>query len=128
MGIPPPTVPTTASRGATSTTMPPPMGAPSAHAPIPVGQPQAGGDLNHPPGYQQNINAGEMNSNQRAAAQQYGNNSTSGYGQGGGGQGYYGGGEADGESYWDSAMKFAKTAGEKLSAAESEVWKRINKE
>jgi hypothetical protein len=25
-----------------------------------------------------------------------------------------------------SAMKFAKAAGEKLSAAESEVWRRIN--
>ncbi|KAM7199845.1 hypothetical protein V8F33_004249 [Rhypophila sp. PSN 637] len=32
------------------------------------------------------------------------------------------------EGVWNSAVKWAQVAGEKLSAAESEVWKRINKE
>lgn len=127
MGIPPPNVPTTASRGATSTANPT-LGARSAHAPVPLGQPQpvggsSGAGLNHPPGYQQAVNAGEFDAQQRAA--QFGNNSSSGYGQGGNQS--YGEGE-DGEGYWDAAMKFAKTAGDKLSAAETEVWKRINKE
>ncbi|KAK4190345.1 hypothetical protein QBC35DRAFT_78833 [Podospora australis] len=34
----------------------------------------------------------------------------------------------EGEGWLDSATKLAKAAGEKLSAAESEVWKRINGE
>ncbi|KAM7192685.1 hypothetical protein V8F20_008748 [Naviculisporaceae sp. PSN 640] len=34
----------------------------------------------------------------------------------------------DEEGVWNSAVKWAQAAGEKLSAAESEVWKRINKE
>ncbi|KAM7216497.1 hypothetical protein V8F06_008120 [Rhypophila decipiens] len=32
------------------------------------------------------------------------------------------------EGVWNSAVKWAQVAGEKLSAAENEVWKRINKE
>ncbi|KAH6624941.1 hypothetical protein B0J18DRAFT_410338 [Chaetomium sp. MPI-SDFR-AT-0129] len=49
--------------------------------------------------------------------------------QGGGGGGGSGGyGDEDEEGFLGSAKKFAKAAGEKLSAAESEVWKRINGE
>ncbi|KAL8387910.1 hypothetical protein RB595_009583 [Gaeumannomyces hyphopodioides] len=33
-----------------------------------------------------------------------------------------------GEGVWDSAKKYMQAAGSKLSAAESEVWKRINKQ
>ncbi|KAL8350346.1 hypothetical protein RB598_005593 [Gaeumannomyces tritici] len=46
----------------------------------------------------------------------------------------YGAGTADpsdddqGEGVWDSAKKYMQAAGSKLSAAESEVWKRINKQ
>lgn len=70
----------------------------------------------NPPGYQQNTSA-------------------SGYG------GYQGGGqndsllsserngdEDDEEGVWNSAVRWAQAAGQKLSAAESEVWRRINKE
>ena len=40
-----------------------------------------------------------------------------------------GGGDGnEDESVWGSAVKWAQAAGEKLSAAESEVWRRINKE
>lgn len=36
--------------------------------------------------------------------------------------------DGDEEGVWNSAVKWAQAAGEKLSAAESEVWRRINKE
>lgn len=71
-----------------------------------------------PGGYQQNVSA----------------SASAGYpspyqgGGGGGGGGGYGGDDGEEEGILGSAMKFAKAAGEKLSAAESEVWKRINKE
>jgi len=42
---------------------------------------------------------------------------------------YRGGANAEeDEGVWGSAVKWAQTAGKKLSEAESEVWKRINKE
>ncbi|RKU47976.1 hypothetical protein DL546_004376 [Coniochaeta pulveracea] len=76
--------------------------------------------LDHPPGYQQNPSAADMTSSQReaslqsaAAAPYHG----------------YGGGVADNgdeEGVLGMAKKWAQTAGEKLSAAEQEVWKRIN--
>jgi tellurite resistance protein len=37
-------------------------------------------------------------------------------------------GDEEGEGILESAVKLAKAAGEKLSAAESEVWRRINGE
>ncbi|KAL2188782.1 hypothetical protein L209DRAFT_751860 [Thermothelomyces heterothallicus CBS 203.75] len=49
--------------------------------------------------------------------------------QGGGGGGSRGTGEEEEEGgFFGSALKLAKAAGEKLSAAESEVWRRINGE
>ncbi|KAK4147016.1 uncharacterized protein C8A04DRAFT_25211 [Dichotomopilus funicola] len=50
------------------------------------------------------------------------------YQEGGGGGGGGGYEEEDEEGFLGSAKKFAKAAGERLSAAESEVWKRINGE
>jgi hypothetical protein len=35
--------------------------------------------------------------------------------------------DEDDEGIWSSAKKLAQAAGEKLSAAENEVWRRINK-
>jgi hypothetical protein len=69
-----------------------------------------------PGGYQQNVSSGSYASPYQ--------------GGGGGGGGRYGGGDGDEEEegILGSAMKFARAAGEKLSAAESEVWKRINGE
>ena len=83
-----------------------------------------GGYPGYPPpgGYQQNPNAsgGQYS---HSYEQSRGNNSMS---VGAGGGNYQDDGDEGG--VWNSAMKWAQTAGEKLSAAESEVWKRINKE
>ncbi|ROW12818.1 hypothetical protein VMCG_00434 [Cytospora schulzeri] len=76
----------------------------------------------HPPGYQQNVHAGEMDRYQRArqdaleAEERSRSSSLVGGGDG-----------AAGEGVWDSARKALMAAGEKLADAEHEVWKRINK-
>lgn len=81
------------------------------------------GDVSHPPGYQQNANATEFSSAQRAAHHaSVADNPSSIFG--GGGSGYAG----DDSSIWDTAKKWATSAGESLAAAENEVWKKINKE
>jgi len=36
--------------------------------------------------------------------------------------------DGESEGIWNTAKKWASDAGEKLASAESEVWKRINKE
>lgn len=36
--------------------------------------------------------------------------------------------EQQGEGVWDAAKTSAQTAGERLSEAENELWRRINKE
>ncbi|EFX00325.1 hypothetical protein CMQ_7327 [Grosmannia clavigera kw1407] len=66
--------------------------------------------LGHPPGYTQNAHAGDMNSSERAAAQAE----------------VYGSEDKDG--VWDVAKKLARAAGDRISAAETEVWRRINSE
>lgn len=80
--------------------------------------------MSHPPGYQQNINATEFSSAQRAAHHASVAENPSGSIFGGGGGGYAG----DDASIWDTAKKWATAAGESLAAAENEVWKKINKE
>jgi hypothetical protein len=74
--------------------------------------------LEHPPGYQQNTYASEPTSDQRRA--QEGNNSS----------GLMAGSEGglDADSVWNVAKKWVQTAGEKISEAEAEVWRKINKE
>lgn len=64
-------------------------------------------NLQHPPGYQQNANASELDRYQRSAIEMS---------------------SSEEEGMWDTAKKWAGVAGEKLAAAESEVWKRLNKE
>lgn len=81
--------------------------------------------LEHPPGYQQNVNAGEMDRFQRArqdALEAEERDRSGSFGSlGGGGDG------AEGEGVWSSAKKLAASAGEKLAGVEAEVWKRVNK-
>ncbi|KAH8902542.1 hypothetical protein BR93DRAFT_972607 [Coniochaeta sp. PMI_546] len=106
MSIPAPTVPQ-AQRG-TSTAFAVPYSAGQA-------------DTAHPPGYQQDINADQFTSSQREG-QYAATHSSSGWGAGNPG--------ADDESeegVWNAARKWAQAAGDKLSAAENEVWRRINK-
>ena len=76
----------------------------------------SGNQLNHPPGYHQNVNAVDFDSNQRAA--HFANVSSERRRSS----------DGDDEGVWDAARKLVQSAGEKLSAAESEVWRRINKE
>lgn len=93
----------------------------------------AGGQsLQHPQGYQQDANAASGLDRYQASAAQRG-------GGGGGGGAYYSpaatagadseqGRQSPEEGVWDTAKKWAQATGQKLAAAEGEVWKRINKE
>ncbi|KAI9753688.1 MAG: hypothetical protein M4579_005040 [Chaenotheca gracillima] len=133
------------SRTSTTTTQPPSSYQPAVSLPGPGPTPTTGGpqSLEHPPGYVQNPYAAELTPAQRLAAEQdrsnlsrlgdYAGGASSGAGVGGGplhsaGGGLADTGEGEGEGIWDTAKKWAKTAGEKVSEAEQEVWKRINKE
>ncbi|KAI9843780.1 MAG: hypothetical protein M1837_006141 [Sclerophora amabilis] len=85
--------------------------------------------LVHPPGYVQNPRAADLTPDQRSA-NEASNDSTPLGGLLGGGDGprqsvFNLDGE-DGDGIWDTAKKWAKTAGEKVSEAEHEVWKRLN--
>lgn len=117
MSIPPPAGSSTASAPAAQRGTSTAFVAPAAAGPSP---------LEHPPGYQQNVHAGEMDRFQRARqdaldAEERDRRGSFGSLGGGGGDG------ADGDSVWSSAKKLVATAGEKLAGAEAEVWKRVNK-
>jgi len=62
----------------------------------------------HPPGYQQNTASSGLNSYQSTHNESLGHDRE--------------------EGVWGSALKWAQAAGKKLSDAETEVWRRINKE
>ncbi|KAJ8130248.1 hypothetical protein O1611_g3383 [Lasiodiplodia mahajangana] len=111
MAIPAATAPYPSQQRGTSTAT---MASPSPYgAQIPPATAGIGGhgtqSLSHPPGYQQNANASEFDRYQRSAMEQR---------------------ELDdgGSGIWDTAKKLAQQTGERLAAAENEVWKRINKE
>ncbi|KAJ8114522.1 hypothetical protein ONZ43_g4884 [Nemania bipapillata] len=112
MAIPAPTAPQPSKQRGTATATMASSSSPYA-AQLPSAITGVGGDdaqsLSHPPGYQQNVNASEFDRYQRTAMEQH---------------------ELDdgGSSLWDAAKKLAQQTGERLVAAESEVWKRINKE
>ncbi|KAH8894794.1 hypothetical protein GQ53DRAFT_744208 [Thozetella sp. PMI_491] len=123
MAIQPPSL---SQRGTASTSAAPLYSVPQ---PLGVGGPygaqvgaRATDSPSHPPGYYQDVNASEFTSHQRAAQnaqieweRHQGGASTTSY-------------EGDDEGVWGSAKKWAQSAGEKIAAAESEVWRRINKE
>ncbi|KAK3494555.1 uncharacterized protein B0T23DRAFT_111550 [Neurospora hispaniola] len=134
MSIPPPTASYNYSQhGTSTTTIPPPPTRtlptylPAGASPAELGlgpRPRAGsgsrgGDLSHPPGYQQDAMASDMNQAQRAAHEYAAS-------QGGHGHGHGHGGDDDDEGVWNSAKKWIQDAGAKVAEAESEVWKRIN--
>ncbi|KYK60189.1 hypothetical protein DCS_01324 [Drechmeria coniospora] len=76
--------------------------------------------FSHPSGYQQDVHASELNHNVRSghnqAAYQYSSMASADQE------------ESQSGAWWNSAKKWAASAGESLAAAENEVWKRINKE
>ncbi|KAH6720002.1 hypothetical protein DL95DRAFT_146154 [Leptodontidium sp. 2 PMI_412] len=96
----------------------------------PIAIPRAEGDLRrsleHPPGYHQNVYASELTSDQRRAQETEQANNSSGLGlttqDRGRAEGF------DSQGVWGTAKKWAQTAGEKISVAEAEVWKKINKD
>lgn len=89
---------------------------------VPYSAAQAGqADIAHPPGYQQDVNADQFTSSQREG--QY----TATHPSSGWGGGNQQGDDESEEGVWGAARKWAQAAGDKLSAAENEVWRRINK-
>ncbi|KAI6712202.1 hypothetical protein PZA11_002244 [Diplocarpon coronariae] len=101
----------------------------AASVPCPVSLPSAAddsrrGSLEHPPGYHQNVYASELTSDQRRAQEAEEANNSSGFGISNSGSA--GGFESDG--VWDTAKKWAQQAGDKISATERDVWRKINKE
>ena len=107
---------TTSTTSTTTTT----TGQPVIGAPLPgMVQPAQVDSLAHPPGYQQNTNASEFTSGQRAAHAASISTDRE--------RAPISGDDED-DGVWDSAKKWAQVAGDKLSAAETEVWRRINKD
>jgi len=112
MEFPPPTHGIQPLRSSTSTTT-------TASASYPVVIPsEPRRSLEHPDGYQQNVYASELTSDQRRAQEanmsQIGAHATSE--------------NLEGVDFLNTAKKWAQQAGEKISEAEAEVWRRINKE
>jgi len=115
MSIPSPTVPT-AQRG-TSTAF-------VRQVPVPTNLGFGTDDnLEHPPGYQQNVNATDMTSSQRAATEAAASEAEARAARRSSRDAF-----DEGQGVWDMTKKFVQAAGGKLQEAESEVWKRINKE
>ncbi|PBP22702.1 hypothetical protein BUE80_DR006415 [Diplocarpon rosae] len=101
----------------------------AAAVPYPVSLSQAAddprrGSLEHPPGYHQNVYASELTSDQRRAQEAEEANNSSGFGIPD--SGAAGGFDSDG--VWNTAKKWAQQAGDKISATERDVWRKINKE
>ncbi|CAK7271831.1 hypothetical protein SEPCBS119000_004807 [Sporothrix epigloea] len=91
--------------------------------------------LSHPPGYIQNAYTAEMTASAREAANMssvglpsYHNSRNNAIDNESYGSGAAFGGGDEPEGIWDAAKKLAWSAGERLSAAETEIWKLINKE
>ncbi|OBT40752.1 hypothetical protein VE00_09267 [Pseudogymnoascus sp. WSF 3629] len=100
---------------------------------LPVqGQGVAGGQaerrsFEHPPGYQQNPYGGGMSGDQYSGAPRPSHSAQSGQS----GQWHRAGDIDDNggeESIWETAKKWATTAGGKLAETEAEIWKRVNGE
>lgn len=129
MNIPPPTgtstgaLPQSVQRGTATTTTFSGVGAGAGGGFVPGPSP-----LEHPPGYQQDVNADALNRYQRAAQnaleeEERRTRRTSSAAAVG-----LGGLAGDEDGVWSGAKKMMAAAGEKLAAAEGEVWKRINKD
>ena len=143
MAVPPPAQPYPAQQHGT-------YAGSAGHAPTSTAAYGGGGgggtaqNLQHPPGYVQNAGASALLDRYQQRSSD--GNSGYGYGYGGdgsgqgqgqqqqnqssffGGGGGGGGGSGEGSAVWDTAKKWAQATGQKLADAESEVWRRINKE
>ncbi|KAI9166630.1 hypothetical protein HJFPF1_02742 [Paramyrothecium foliicola] len=113
MSYPPPQPSFASYSGSSTTTVPFSAQNPFGARPVQLGD--ASGDLSHPPGYQQDINAAEFSSHQRAAHNASlveNSGSVPSYVEGT-------------EKAWDAAKKWAAAAGESLAAAENESRSRL---
>jgi len=118
MRIPPPTT-TYGSQPPSSSTSTTNTASASYPVAISAGYETPRRSLEHPPGYQQNVYASELTSEQRRA--QEANASTE--------IGAQDSSENVGTmDLLNTAKKWAQQAGEKISEAEAEVWRKINKE
>jgi hypothetical protein len=123
MGIPPPSSAFGGQPPASSTST---SNTASSSYPVQIPSTKSGGprrSLEHPPGYYQNVYASEQTSEQRRAQEAINASSA------------LRGRESaeklsamDSESIWNTARKWTQQAGEKLSEAEAEVWRKFNKE
>lgn len=123
MGIPPPS---SAFGGQPPTSSTATSNTPSSSYPVQIPLTESGGprrSLEHPPGYHQNVYASDQTSEQRRAQETI--NASSALG---GREPTENAGAMDSESIWNTAKKWTQQAGEKLSEAEAEVWRKINKD
>ncbi|KAI2630570.1 hypothetical protein GGS21DRAFT_208243 [Xylaria nigripes] len=115
MSIPAPMVPRppTQQRGTSTAAMasPPTRGAQLPSAAMNIGGEDAH-SLSHPSGYQQNVNASRLDQYQRSTMERSESDD----------------GENGFDAVWGAAKKLAQQTGERLVAAESELWKKINNE
>lgn len=120
MSIPPPTSTfgSQQPRSSTSTT----QAASSSYRPVQVSSSEGDGaprrSLEHPPGYQQNVYASDLTSEQRRAMETNASRENS--------EGMMGG--EHGEGMWNTLGKMAQQAGAKIAETEASVWRSINKE
>jgi hypothetical protein len=117
MGIPPPTQHRAQPQGSSTST----TNTASASYPVAIPSAEFGAprrSFEHPPNYQQNVFASELTSDQRRAQEantsRIGAQDTSE--------------SVGGMDFLNTAKKWAQHAGERISEAEAEVWRRINKE
>lgn len=91
-----------------------------------------GRNLQHPPGYQQSASAANsgLDRYQTSSAPQGSTYSPAAFAADSeqGRQQHHQQSSGDEEGVWDTAKKWAQATGQKLAEAESEVWKRINKD
>ncbi|KAI1800636.1 hypothetical protein F4811DRAFT_538137 [Daldinia bambusicola] len=112
MSVPPPTAPYPSQQRGTSTA-PVPTSVYGDQGSTALSGPPGHHSLEHPPGYHQNSNASELDNHQRSAIQQSEIEAQTESAEGG---------------VWEAAKKWAHQTGEKIAAAENEVWKKISKE
>ncbi|TVY47543.1 hypothetical protein LOCC1_G002565 [Lachnellula occidentalis] len=123
MSIPPPS---SAFGGQPPTSSTATANTPSSSYPVQIPLTESGGprrSLEHPPGYHQNVYASDQTSEQRRAQETINASSATS-----GRESSENVGAMGSESIWNTAKKWTQQAGEKISEAEAEVWRKINKD
>ncbi|ROT38551.1 hypothetical protein SODALDRAFT_333150 [Sodiomyces alkalinus F11] len=111
MSMPPPTTSYSTRLGSGTSTNTPQLVRP---VPVNLGS-TSRNDYSHPPGYQQSVASDSFRNYQPS-----GHNASMGTAE----QGSFM--DEDDDGVWDTAKRWARTAGKNLAAAESEVWRKLN--